>query len=1199
MHYTNFITLKLEMCDKPCTFIVDTGADISIIKEHILEPSTNIYTKHKCIINGVTRGKIETIGIAYTNILLNHMKIPANFQVVEKDFPIITDGIVGRDFLAHYGTNICLRSWLLTFDYQGQNVEIPIEDNFEDKIIIPPRCQIVKQVKLDGLSEDSVIIGDQIGPGIFYSNTIVSPSAKFVQIINTNEQPVTIFNNLKPKVLPLRKFDFKAQGKQSKHNKQRLEKLEKEIKLNYYPEAEDKLRELCFKYNDIFSLEGDTLTANNFYKQKISMQEGNPVYIKNYRTPEAHLQEIDKQVNKMLSDKIIQPSISPFNSPILLVPKKSEKEKKWRLVVDFRQLNKNVIPDKFPLPRIDEILDHLGRAKFFTTLDLMSGFHQIELEEDSKKTTAFSTVSGHYEFNRLPFGLNISPNSFQRMMQIALSGLPPECAFLYIDDIIVVGCSVNHHLSNLEKVFEKLRFYNLKLNPSKCNFFKNEVTYLGHHISEAGIQPDKSKYSVIQNYPKPTNVDDVRRFVAFCNYYRRFIKNFANIAYPLNKMLRKNAIFEWKPECQEAFDKLRGSLTSPQILQFPDFHKQFILTTDASKTACGAVLAQQHGNFELPIAFASKAFTKGESNKSTIEQELIAIHWAIMHFRPYLYGRNFLVKTDHRPLVYLFSMKNPSSRLTRMRVDLEEFVFDVEYVQGKLNVGADALSRISMDSDILQNINALMVQTRSMRKNQKTNQESLQVTNDTIESDQPKSYEALNTYEIFDLPKLILEVDRDNSNFRNILIQITNKTKKRQLATSKGKLIPENTELKIILQEIEKMATNLNIDTLALALDSYIFQLVRPQFFKEKCGQELESVEIALYQPKRLIHDENEQLEIIKANHDSPLGGHVGANRLYKKLNNLYSWPNMRRKIEKYIKSCIKCKENKHGVKTNENFVVSPTTSKTFDTISMDTIGPFNKSNSGNRYALTIQCDLSKYVVIRPIIDKSAEAVAKAFVESVILIYGAPSVIRTDQGTEYKNELFDRISNLLDFKHRLSAPYHPQTIGGLERNHRCLNEYVRQFVNESQTDWDEWLPYYAFCYNTTPNTDINYTPFELVFGKTCSLPQNSKIPTQIDPLYNTDSYYHELKLKLQKATLMAQQIIGKMKDKRAIDQQNKANPIQVKIGDTVMLTNENRRKLDKVFKGPYRIREIIHPNVILIDNQNNKTTVHKNRLIKV
>lgn len=225
MHYTNFITLKLEMCDKSCTLIVDTGADISLIKENILQKSTNIYTNHKCIINGVTSGKIETIGISHTNILMNGVKIPLNFQVVDKEFPIATDGILGRDFLAHYGTNICMRTWLLSFDYQNQTFEIPIEDKFDSKIIIPPRCQIVKKIDIEGVTEDCVVIGNHIDPGVFYSNTIVSPASKYIQIVNTNEQSVTVHNILKPKLIPLRKFEVKIQPRNVKNKTERLQKL--------------------------------------------------------------------------------------------------------------------------------------------------------------------------------------------------------------------------------------------------------------------------------------------------------------------------------------------------------------------------------------------------------------------------------------------------------------------------------------------------------------------------------------------------------------------------------------------------------------------------------------------------------------------------------------------------------------------------------------------------------------------------------------------------------------------------------------------------------------------------------------------------------------------------------------------------------------------------------------------------------------
>lgn len=219
--------------------------------------------------------------------------------------------------------------------------------------------------------------------------------------------------------------------------------------------------------------------------------DDDPVYIKNYRLPQAHKHEIHEQVQNMLNQNIIEPSNSPYNSPILLVPKKSTDDKpKWRLVVDYRQLNTKLIPDKFPLPRVDETLDSLGSAKYFSTLDLRSGFHQIPLAQDSRRYAEFSTDSGHYQPTRLPFGLNVGPNSFQRIMNIALSGLPPDTCFLYIDDIVVIGKSDTDHLRNLRALFDRLRTRSLKLNPNKCVFFrrdllttKNKIQY--HHSTSS------------------------------------------------------------------------------------------------------------------------------------------------------------------------------------------------------------------------------------------------------------------------------------------------------------------------------------------------------------------------------------------------------------------------------------------------------------------------------------------------------------------------------------------------------------------------------------------------------------------------------------------------------------------------------------------------------------------------------------------
>lgn len=363
----------------------------------------------------------------------------------------------------------------------------------------------------------------------------------------------------------------------------------------------------------------------------------------------------------------------------------------------------------------------MGRAKLFSVIDLFSGFHQIPISEESRDITSFSTPDGSFRWKVVPFGLNVSPNSFARMMAIAFSGIPAGTAFLYIDDIIVVGCSEAHHMSNLRTVFETLRRYNLKINPYKCNFFRKEVVFLGHKCSENGISPENIKLKTMRDYPEPNDKESTKRFVAFANYYRKFIKNFAILAQPLNFLTKKSTEFSWGEESRAAFTTIKNTLMSPTILAYPNLSKPFILTVDASIKGRGAVLSQlQTDGEEKPISFASRAFTKSERNKPIIELELLAIFYAIMHFKPYIYGTHFLVRTDHKPLVYLFTLKNPSPRLLRIRLELKEYRFDVEYIRGSTNVVADALSRISFQEirECNQREAQIKVTTRSMSKKQ-------------------------------------------------------------------------------------------------------------------------------------------------------------------------------------------------------------------------------------------------------------------------------------------------------------------------------------------------------------------------------------------------------------------------------------------------------------------------------------------------
>jgi RNase H-like domain found in reverse transcriptase/Reverse transcriptase (RNA-dependent DNA polymerase)/Retroviral aspartyl protease len=745
----------VEMADQKCTLMIDSGADISLFKCTKIPDTQIIYPNEACSIQGVTHNKTRSIGPTFTKL---HIKtdviLEHKFQLVSEKFPIYTDGILGRDFLQKYKCIIDYDSFLLTINSEPPH-SIPMLDQLQPgHIVIPARSEVIRRITTQKMKEPHIVLAQEVEKGVFCSNAVIDENA-FLKFVNTTTSDIKL-TNFTPKLIPISDYtvlnyrtDNAYEAKSA--DRSRLEQLLKEVDLSEVPVfAQVSIRNICAEFNNIFALSTDKLTINNFYEQEIRLVDKTPSFVKNYRIPHHQKAIINKQVQEMIENDVVESSRSPYNSPLLLVPKKGSKDQaEWRLVIDYRNINKKVIGDKFPLPRIEEILDQLGRAKYFSILDLKSGYHQIPVANNSRECTAFSTDQGHYQFKRLPFGLKISGNSFQRMMTIAMAGLTPEVAFLYVDDLVVFGCSPEHHNKNLIKVFMRLEKYNLKLNPKKCAFMQPSVTYLGHVISDQGIAPDPSKFETLLSYPVPENADDVRRFVAFCNYYRRFVPNFAELAQPLNSLLRKESIFKWNEKCQYAFDTLRSKLIQPPILQYPDFQKEFKLTTDASDIACGAILSQEVDGKDLPIAYASKAFNKGEKNKSTILKELTAIHWAVTFFKPYLFGKKFTIYTDHKPLIYLFSMKNPTSKLTRIRWDLEEFEYEVKYITGKTNAGADALSRIVLTSNTLEEMSVMAIQTRSCTK--KNNETQLPR---PIQAAAPKAYEAITTKEIKRIPEL-------------------------------------------------------------------------------------------------------------------------------------------------------------------------------------------------------------------------------------------------------------------------------------------------------------------------------------------------------------------------------------------------------------------------------------------------------------
>ena len=417
-------------------------------------------------------------------------------------------------------------------------------------------------------------------------------------------------------------------------------------------------------------------------------------------------------------------------------------------------------------------------------------------------------------------------------------------------------------------------------------------------------------------------------------------------------------------------------------MNYPDFNKEFLVTTDASDYAIGAVLSQGTVGQDRPIAYASRILCKAEQNYNTTEKELLAIVWAVKHFRPYLYGVRFKIITDHKPLIWLFNVTDPGSRLIRWRLKLEEYDYEIVHKAGKNNVNADALSR-----------------------NPITEASAINVTRQ--DNDSPREY------------------------------------------------------------------------------------------------------------------SEEEKRQILYEYHDSPTGGHQGVTRTLNRIRLQHNWRGITAEVEDYISKCEYCQKNKLSRKTKMLLIITDTPERPFEKCALDIVGPLTVTSNGNKYLLTFQDNLTKFSKAIPVENQETNTVAKAFVTKVVLEHGIPEKILTDQGTNFMSEIFKNMCKLLKIEKIQTAAYHPESNGALERSHRTLAEYLRHYINEDQTDWDEWIPYAMFTYNTTPHTTTGFTPFELVYGHQANLPTALTKPPKLT--YSYEDYAQELRERIRETSQIARE----------------------------------------------------------------------------
>ena len=704
-----YITGKIRSTN--CCFLIDSGSTDTIISAstyHKIERERRPILKTVNVnIQQVDGTPLPVLGAALVEI-----QIGKAVHLVNAIFADIKcEGILGMDFLLPTGGNLDFKSMVLNLNGERLKCTNAYGISFVGRVVattdvtVPPGHEAIICGRITNRQEEmpgSAIVepmeggGELASTGLVLGRTLVNAKENIipVRVLNPGHKELTVTEGTTVGLISSAQVEENEVNTNSEPRQdlpEHLHDLFDRSKQNLEPQYHKQLQDCLTDFADVFSTSSTDIGRTDVVKHTINTGDAKPIKQRPRRHPIINQQEIDKQVKDLEERGVIEPSSSPWASNVVLVKKKDGTK---RLCIDYRDLNEVTIKDAYPVPRIDETLDALGSAKWFSTLDLSSGYWQVALDEEAQDKSTFVVRNGLYRWKVMPFGLTNAPATFERLMEKVMRGLQWEVLLIYLDDIIVFGRTVEEEIQRLRLCFSRLRDANLKLKPSKCFLFQTSVLYLGHIVSAEGVATDPQKVTAIDEWPRPQCKKEVRSFLGLTSYYRRFVKGFAGIAAPLHALTGKSARFEWNQECETAFQELKQRMKNAPILTYPTETGNFVLDTDASSEAIGAVLSQIQDGEERVLAYYSRKLSQPERNYCVTRQELLAVISSLKHFRQYLYGREVKIRTDHASLRWLINFKNPEGQMARWLEQLSEYQITIEHRPGRKHANADGLSRM-------------------------------------------------------------------------------------------------------------------------------------------------------------------------------------------------------------------------------------------------------------------------------------------------------------------------------------------------------------------------------------------------------------------------------------------------------------------------------------------------------------------------